>query len=440
MRSKLQELCKIIKRNTGIKFDCRSSTEKLRRFVAEHNENYTTSTTYLDSLQVYCKEETSSPRLKDNYDKIYSLAKEVQFPNIEGDLTSTRSFYTELQFLGENSLLYELFETILSKREFVSYGKNMIEELRLSFPLASYLLATANFEWRTLLIRKDDMLLDYLPFSLDELSELWILSDRLAIRYFGDPDTDPSAAGDRAIREAAKRGRKEAVRLLLADPRTNPAVNRNEPVREAAARGYTEILRLLLYDVRVNHIGELNEAFIQAAAYGHVENVRLLLEDSRIYPDARSGMPLLKAAENGHTEVVSILLSDPRVDAYGHNNSPIKAAASNGHADVVKLLLERTCPPDIDQPARAGHTTVVAVLLADGRADPSENDNSALKWSAEEGHTAIVKLLLADPRVDPAADAGYALRKASELAHSDIVQVLGADPRVARLLCDTTRE
>ena len=45
-----------------------------------------------------------------------------------------------------------------------------------------------------------------------------------------------------------------------------------------------------------------------------------------------------------------------------------------------------------------GHTDVVRLLLADGRADPTVNNNHPIRLSSENGHADIVELLLADGR------------------------------------------
>ena len=47
-----------------------------------------------------------------------------------------------------------------------------------------------------------------------------------------------------------------------------------------------------------------------------------------------------------------------------------------------------------------GHLKVVKMVLADGRVDPSSNNNWAVKGASENGHSEIVELLLADERVN----------------------------------------
>ena len=48
-----------------------------------------------------------------------------------------------------------------------------------------------------------------------------------------------------------------------------------------------------------------------------------------------------------------------------------------------------------------GHTSIVALLLADGRADPAALNGEALKWALKFGHADVVAALKADPRCGP---------------------------------------
>jgi ankyrin repeat protein len=78
----------------------------------------------------------------------------------------------------------------------------------------------------------------------------------------------------------------------------------------------------------------------------------------------------------GHADVVSLLLRDGRADPTVDDNWPIRAASKNGHTDVVK------------------------VLLRDGRVDPSYNNNWAIYRASLNGNIVIVNLLLKDGRVE----------------------------------------
>ncbi len=47
-----------------------------------------------------------------------------------------------------------------------------------------------------------------------------------------------------------------------------------------------------------------------------------------------------------------------------------------------------------------GHIEVVKLLMADRRVDPSDLNNYALKWAAQNKHTHVYDLLLTDRRVE----------------------------------------
>jgi ankyrin repeat protein len=95
-----------------------------------------------------------------------------------------------------------------------------------------------------------------------------------------------------------------------------------------------------------------------------------------------------------------LLLEDGRADPADYDNSAIRSASLRGRTEVVRLLLE------------------------DGRADPAVNDNRPIKSASVNGHTEIVKMLLEDPRVNPTAENHYALGVASEENEEDIVELL----------------
>jgi hypothetical protein len=80
--------------------------------------------------------------------------------------------------------------------------------------------------------------------------------------------------------------------------------------------------------------------------------------------------------------------------------------------------------------AQKGHSSVVALLLADPRVNPAADDNYAIRYASMNGHSDVVELLLADPRVDPAARNDEAYRFASKNGHSSVVALLLADLRV----------
>jgi hypothetical protein len=77
----------------------------------------------------------------------------------------------------------------------------------------------------------------------------------------------------------------------------------------------------------------------------------------------------------------------------------------------------------------ARHTEVFRVLLADGRADPTQHDSQAMYDAVVHGHVTNVHELLTDGRVDPGAHDSYALRLAAHFQRPDVLQLLLDDGR-----------
>ena len=80
-----------------------------------------------------------------------------------------------------------------------------------------------------------------------------------------------------------------------------------------------------------------------------------------------------------------------------------------------------------------GHASIVKLLLADPRVDPSESDNWAIRYASRNGHASVLKLLLPDPRVDPSVQDNNAVELASRNDHALVVELLLADHRVVAL-------
>ncbi|KAI8892338.1 hypothetical protein BC833DRAFT_625931 [Globomyces pollinis-pini] len=113
------------------------------------------------------------------------------------------------------------------------------------------------------------------------------------------------------------------------------------------------------------------------------------------------------AIDNFQDDIVRILLEDGRLDPSEDNNSAIKFAARYGYAEILKILLK------------------------DKRVDPAVERNYAIRYASECGRTDIVKLLLNDERVDPFVDDRYAIRKSFLHGHTEIVRLLLHDKRIS---------
>ena len=196
--------------------------------------------------------------------------------------------------------------------------------------------------------------------------------------------------GGSPLRQAAKNGHEQAVRLLLSyDPNPNAAGLFGGSVLHHAARsGHTEIVKLLLEngaDVdtvdkssTMHHGGT---ALHSAAAKGHLEVVRTLLKAGANVNKCRGigashATPLYLAAKGCHEALCLLLLGHgAEIDAgigY-HGITPFEEAAKQGNIDLMQLLLDNG-PEKIDQAAgqaaAKGQLEVVETLLQNG-ADPN---------------------------------------------------------------------
>ncbi len=139
--------------------------------------------------------------------------------------------------------------------------------------------------------------------------------------------------------EAASIGDVQKVKLLLINPEVNPAADNNYAIRWASQNGHLEVVKILLNDKRVDPAAINNWAIQMASINGHIEVVRLLLSDPRVDPAAVNNGAIRWASYHGHLDVVRLLLADPRVDPAVWNNWAIQKASERGHPEVVRLLL-----------------------------------------------------------------------------------------------------
>jgi len=122
--------------------------------------------------------------------------------------------------------------------------------------------------------------------------------------------------------------------------------------------------------IRVGKVTDVDRgrAVRQAAKGGHTEIVRVLLASGAI-SDKYRGWAVLVAAKGGHAEIVRMLLaSGPITD--DHRGAAVRVAAKGGHAAIVRILLESGKITDADrdravwQAAKGGHAEIVAMLAA----------------------------------------------------------------------------
>ena len=196
--------------------------------------------------------------------------------------------------------------------------------------------------------------------------------------------------GGPPLRQAAKNGQEQAVRLLLSyDPNPNAAGQFGGSVlHEAAQGGHTEILRLLLEKgADVDTVDESSTihyggtALHSAAAGGHLEVSRTLLKagaNINKYKGigASHATPLYLATKGSHEALCLLLLdhgaeNDPGTDYFG--TTPFEEAAKQGNIKLMQLLVDHGVE-ELDkvggQAAARGQLKVVKTLLQKG-ADPN---------------------------------------------------------------------
>ncbi|KNC55058.1 uncharacterized protein AMSG_10654 [Thecamonas trahens ATCC 50062] len=113
----------------------------------------------------------------------------------------------------------------------------------------------------------------------------------------------------------------------------------------------------------------------------------------------------------------------------------LRVAAEGSSEEVALVLLDAClltlspaeCTRVLAAAAGSDMSEVVAILLEDGRADPTYIDSAPLQVAAERGFVEIVDLFLADCRADPAADESASLRWATRRGHVAVVAALIAD-------------
>ncbi len=171
-----------------------------------------------------------------------------------------------------------------------------------------------------------------------------------------DPNRPSTKSGWTAVHEAACRGSKEVMQLLLSK---EVDINRKEkngltPIQMAMEQSgsvRTEVVRLL-----VSHGAEIPP--IHAAAYlGDIEKVRALLK-SGVDINAQwgdTGTPLCAAAAGNQTDMVKLLLTQG-ADINAGDDTPLHKAALNGCEEVASLLIDKGA--DVHAKNSAGYAPI----------------------------------------------------------------------------------
>jgi ankyrin repeat protein len=147
---------------------------------------------------------------------------------------------------------------------------------------------------------------------------------------------------------AARRGRTELVRLLLARGANIEAVDKNHytSLMHAVRKGRVEVVKLLLANGADKELRNDNTIFlVTAASSGHADVVSALLSAGANIEATRTDLmyhrtALLVAAEKGHVDVVNILLAAGAnkfaTDSCG--DTALALAKKNKHNEVMAAL------------------------------------------------------------------------------------------------------
>ena len=140
---------------------------------------------------------------------------------------------------------------------------------------------------------------------------------------------------------------------------------------------------------------------------GHDYSTVLMIEVLLEVGDRVDDTALHYVATRGSREVMSLALSLADVDTEDEETGVIIVSA-----------------------AEVGNEETLAVLLEDGRIDPTYDGNLAVRYATSEGYIDCVKLLLADNRVDASAEHNEAIHDVIKYRFYDIFDLLLGNKRV----------
>jgi ankyrin repeat protein len=191
-----------------------------------------------------------------------------------------------------------------------------------------------------------------------------------------------------------------AVEILL-ELGYDPSKNRSSALRRACMTDNVNVVRLLLAHPKIDPTAVDSAALIVASSSGHYDVVKLLLNDGRADPTAQDYRALKQACKYDHEGVVRRLLLDKRITV--SLNRVLDWACINGSFNIVRMLFEEGVDPNSEDQqciiyaVLCEHSDILRFLLDDGRVDPSNNNNEALRRVKRRRD--IAEMLLADPRV-----------------------------------------
>lgn len=225
-----------------------------------------------------------------------------------------------------------------------------------------------------------------------------------------------------------------------------------------------------LSGLRMYSVCEIQEMLLRAVTENKSIITSIFLKDKRLGIEKLGQDMVYKAIINNAVEVLKVLLESKRVSLSDPENIAKIAGAFSSpeilkmvvhtcirHKDHINIALELACLNDKYDNAKYllslpeanpcrregvmlwkscdyGNTSIVKLLLEDGRVDPNDpwGENGSLIRACHRGHYEIVEMLLQDPRVDPAApnNENLAFCHAKFFGHPRIVERLIQEERV----------
>ena len=241
---------------------------------------------------------------------------------------------------------------------------------------------------------------------------------------------DPSDERNRSIRDAARNGRSEIVKLLLQDLRVNPGDYNNVAIQNAAANGHYHVVKLLLSDVEVDPKVDDNYALRKAKQNGHWNVVKLLEQERIITRRTEGAFRREQQKEQDRINRENAQRKEERRQIFENcifTREHLMNAVKSNDVDLIKKILKRhyvETTKELKIACRLGRTEIVKLLLKHGICDAKIGHNYPIRHAARNGHVQIVKILLNCPGVDPNDLNNYALRYATTNHHCEIVKLL----------------
>ena len=202
---------------------------------------------------------------------------------------------------------------------------------------------------------------------------------------------------------------------------------------KAISQGLVDIVEFLINQTRVSFQFEYHQALKTSCRNSCIGVTKLLLR-YHIFPIGKALNAAIRSHENA---IVELLLADSRTEITEKNL--IEAIVYSGNLTAAKMLLaDSRCPLSqiLENPSEeyfynlvckySQWTEIVKMLLNDPSADPSANDNAAMRVACYNDCYEVVELLLTHPNVNPVCG----MREAIMCENDDLFGILLADSRM----------